>query len=440
MAVEPTEDVRTRLEGSGWIPIRELGSGGGGVVLLCANQRVLAAIDSYAEASVDPPGGEMSRLERVLGAARDNDGIAAVKLPRLDSGHPEDQERFRREVEATEQYIHPALIRFIERDRRAVPTWFAMEYHPRGTLAEPANRPKYLGEPLAILADLRPVAEALGLVHRGGAVHRDVKPRNIFVAENGNLVLGDFGIVAPAPEADRLTTIEPAHSRDWVPDWVQFGEERKYTTSVDVFAIAKVMYYLLAGENVMASQLNHAAEVIRERFSGVRGIAATLALLEKCIVDREDKCTITNGAALVLEIENILAAESVAPPKQLVFSCLSTHASTDMELSKMGELQDGDQLPEVTRLSRIQVLLSRPTERLMGRARVRGSGGIMQVEIGGVLSQRIEIPNSAITGSEVWTDELIVHARTPLIPGWHELVVRGSGNRVFVSGLVLYAA
>lgn len=315
-----------------------------------------------------------------------------------------------------------------------------MEYYPRGTLAEPANRAKYLGEPLTILADIRPIAEALGLLHRGRAVHRDVKPKNIFVAETGKLVLGDFGIVAPAPEAADLTTIEPVHSRDWVPDWVQFGEERKYTTTVDVFAIAKVMYYLLAGENVMASQLSREAEVIRERFSGVRGIAATLALLEKCIVDREDKCSITSGAALDREIENILAAESVGPPKQLVFSCLSTHASTDMELPKAGALQDGDKLPDVARLSGIQVLLTRPTERLVGRARVRGGDGIMEVEIGGALSQRIEIFLSKISGFEAWTDEFIVHAVTPLTPGWHELTVRGSGHSVFVSGLVLYAA
>ena len=437
---DSTKSSYARLDGSGWIPIRELGSGGGGLVLLCANQRVQTAIDSYSSTGMSPSGGRGSLLASILAAARDKDGIAAVKLPHRDFDRPEDQERFRREVEATEQYVHPALIRFIDRDRGAAPQWFAMEYYPRGTLAEPANRDRYLGEPLAILADICPLAEALGLVHRGGAVHRDVKPRNIFVTESGNLILGDFGIVAPTPEADHLTMVEPAHSRDWVPDWVQFGEERKYSTNVDVFAVAKVIYYLLTGENVMASQLSRAAEVIRDRFSGVRGIAATLALLEKCIVDREEKCSIADGAALECEIENILAAESVGPPKQLVFSCLSTHALTDIELARAGDLQDGGEMPEVVRLSRVQVLLTRPTDRIVGRARVRGGEGIIEVEIGGAVSRRTKIVLSKISGLEVWTDEFIVDAATPLTPGWHELTVRGSGHQVFVSGLVLYAA
>lgn len=409
-------------------------------MLLCAKQRVVAAFDAYRAPGTESPAPGASMLEYVLGAAREQDGIAAVKLPHFEPGHPEGEERFRREVEATEQYEHPALIRFIDRDPDNPPRWLAMEYHARGNLAAPANRTRYLGEPLTILADLRPMAEALGVLHQRNAVHRDVKPRNIFVADNGHLILGDFGIVVPGPEASHLTVIEPAHSRDWVPDWVQFGEERKYTTAVDVFSLAKVMYYLLAGENVMASQLYREVETIREKYPKARGLAATLALLQECIVDREDKCTITDGAALVKEIDNILTVDSIGPPKQLVFSCLSTHASTDMDLADQGSLQKDDKLPPVPRLSGIQVLLTRPTERIVGRARISGRDGVLQIEVGGSASERLEIPASEVAAVDVWTNELVVHTDTPLTPGWYELIVRGAGYRMSVSGLVVYAA
>ena len=427
-----------RLAGSGWLPIRTLGRGGGGVVLLCINERVPSAIAAYKAGGQDP---DRSPLEQLVGVARDVDALAAIKLPHAEMSSPEDKERFRREVDATEQFIHPALIRLIDRDRALAPKWFATEYHRRGNLEESSNRAKYLGEPLSILADIRPLVEALGLVHRRGAVHRDVKPKNIFVGESGNLILGDFGIVAPTPEAPHLTSVEPAHSRDWVPDWVQFGEERKYTTTVDVFALAKVIYYLLAGSNVMASQLARELDVLRARFPDARGLTPTLALLEKCIVDREDKCTIATGSALAREIENILAAESVGPPKQLVFSCLSTHPSSDIALT---HLENSDEepalLPEVARLCRIPLLLTRPTDRLVGRARVRGLQGVLEIEVGDALSHRIALPLSEIANLEVWTDEFVVHASTPLMPGWHILIVRGFGQNVCMSGLVLYAA
>jgi serine/threonine protein kinase len=438
------------LEGSGWFPIRELGRGGGGVVLLCAREQTVAAIRDYghpplpSKPEATPEATQESArdsdgLERVLTSARAHDGIAAVKVPHLTAADPGEEERFRREVDATEQYVHPALIRFIDRDRRNPPRWFAMEYHARGNLSELANRTKYLGDALTVLADVRPIAEAIGLVHHGGAVHRDVKPKNIFVADSGQLVLGDFGIVVPAPEATRLTAIEPAHSRDWVPDWVQFGEERRYTTAVDVFALTKVMYYLLAGENVMASQLYREIETLRTRYADARAIVPMLALLEKCIVDREDKCVVTSGAALLQEIDSILTAEAARSPKQMLFSWSSTSSSTDLELPHL-DSADGGTLPRIARLSGIPVFLGRPAQRMVGRARLRGVGGVVQIDIGVAKSERTRLPTSAGTTDDTWTDEFVVRSGSPLPPGWHELTVCAGGVDARISGLMLYAS
>jgi serine/threonine protein kinase len=450
------------LQGSGWFPIRELGRGGGGVVLLCAREQTIAAIDGYARATlaggvrtgpqVAPaskanPSFEADRastvgIERILIAARGQDGIAAVKVPHLATASAGDEERFRREVDATEQYVHPALIRFIDRDRRNPPQWFAMEYHARGNLSEPVNRAKYLGDPLTILSDIRPIADAIRLVHHGKAVHRDVKPKNIFVADGGNLVLGDFGIVVPAPEATRLTAIEPAHSRDWVPDWVQFGEERRYTTAVDVFALAKVMYYLLAGENVMASQLYREIEILRTKYSDTRAISPMLTLLEKCIVDREDKTVITDGAGLVKEIDNILTSEAARSSKQMLFSWVSSSAATDLALPYIGGSVDVNvaELPRMPRLSGIPVFIGRPTDRMIGRARLRGTGGTIQIAIGVATSERTRLPLSAGMADDTWTDEFVIRAPSPLPPGWHEVAVYAGGLDAHVSGLLLYAA
>src|SRR5207247_1648122 len=84
------------------------------------------------------------------------------------------------------------------------------------------------------------------------------KPKNIFIAPNDQLVLGDFGIIFPNDGEERITkqgTLE--FSRDWIPDWVRFAEIDKYGPKIDVFMVARVLYYMLSGgQKVLASQLN----------------------------------------------------------------------------------------------------------------------------------------------------------------------------------------
>ena len=72
--------------------------------------------------------------------------------------------------------------------------------------------------------------------------------------------------------------------------------------------------------------------------------------------------------------------------------------------------------------------------------RISGGNGVLQIEVGGNASERLEIPASEIAAVDVWTNELVVRNDTPLTPGWYELIVRGAGHQMSVSGLVVYAA
>jgi hypothetical protein len=77
------------------------------------------------------------------------------------------------------------------------------------------------GDVLGSLLAFRSLLEAVAKLHEKGYVHRDIKPDNIFVADDGHLVLGDFGLVIEPGAADgRLTdTYENVGSRDWMPGW-----------------------------------------------------------------------------------------------------------------------------------------------------------------------------------------------------------------------------
>ena len=88
------------------------------------------------------------------------------------------------------------------------------DYHPGGTLADHLDR--YAGATLAALEAVRGIISAVAMLHENNVVHRDIKSANVFIAEDGHLVLGDFGIVFTEREdRHRLTdTFERVGSRD----------------------------------------------------------------------------------------------------------------------------------------------------------------------------------------------------------------------------------
>lgn len=211
-----------------------------------------------------------SFLGHLLVEARNHRGTSAVKIPRSDVTKATDSLRFQREIEAMEQHQHSALVCLFDHDTKNPPAWFAMEYHPRGEIGLEANRKQYIGNPLAALRAIRPIADGLGLLHRNTFVHRDVKPKNIFVGDDG--VLGDFGIVLPGEDATRMTGAT-IHSRDWVPDWVRFDNLATYKPVVDVFMLAKVLFFLISGgNNVMSSQADDAFDALAAKYPNSQGL------------------------------------------------------------------------------------------------------------------------------------------------------------------------
>lgn len=171
--------------------------------------------------------------------ARSRGGRAvAVKVAKAAlAADPVFRERFRAEVAAARAVggFHTAPV--VDADPEAAAPWLATAYVPGPTLAEriDSHGPMGARELTALGAAL---AEALEAIHRCGLVHRDLKPGNIVMAEDGPRVL-DFGI-ARAVESTRLTAMDHAFG---TPGFLapEQAEGADVTGAADVFALGAVL-------------------------------------------------------------------------------------------------------------------------------------------------------------------------------------------------------
>ncbi|WP_225834014.1 serine/threonine-protein kinase [Streptomyces sp. NK08204] len=137
-----------------------------------------------------------------LGRSRSGRAVA-IKVIRAEyAADPRFRDRFRKEVEAARRVggFHTAAV--VDADPDAPQPWMASAYIKGPTLAEEVARRGPLSE-ARLWALTAALAEALAAIHSCGLVHRDLKPGNIVLAEDGPRVL-DFGI-ARAAEGTRLT-------------------------------------------------------------------------------------------------------------------------------------------------------------------------------------------------------------------------------------------
>jgi serine/threonine-protein kinase len=160
------------------------------------------------------------------------------------SADPELRERFRREAELARRLSHRNVVRVLgsgETDGRA---FIVLEYAEGGNLAEELVRTGPLA-PERVAALGAQAAAGLAHAHERGLVHRDVKPQNLLLAEDGTLKVSDFG-VARAVDGTRLTEIGSVlgTAAYLAPEQAR-GEET--TPATDVYALGVVLHELLSG-------------------------------------------------------------------------------------------------------------------------------------------------------------------------------------------------
>ncbi|HEX4456341.1 MAG TPA: serine/threonine-protein kinase, partial [Polyangia bacterium] len=135
----------------------------------------------------------------VVWEALDRERLTPVALKTLRNLAPETLLRFKHEFRALQDLAHPNLVslgELIEEDGQ----WFFTMELVRGesllSWVRPPSLPSDKFDEARLRAAFAQLATGLAALHARGLVHRDVKPSNVLVAEDGRVVVLDFGVVA----------------------------------------------------------------------------------------------------------------------------------------------------------------------------------------------------------------------------------------------------
>jgi eukaryotic-like serine/threonine-protein kinase len=175
--------------------------------------------------------------------------LVAVKV--LAPGYAADPaagRRFTREARAAARVSdHPNVVTIFDIGEMTPPStqaFIVMEHFAGGTVSDRLKSGDPIPVPLA-LRWLRETASALDTAHANDIVHRDVKPGNLLLDENGRLAVGDFGIASLAGETSMTATGQVLGTAAYLSPEQARGQAA--TAASDRFSLAVVAYELLCG-------------------------------------------------------------------------------------------------------------------------------------------------------------------------------------------------
>jgi serine/threonine-protein kinase len=156
------------------------------------------------------------------------------------------KQKFLLEGQTLGQFNHPGIVQVFYYFEENNTAYMVMEYLKGQTLAELLKKKQGKLSEAKALEHITKVGEALEFLHQAQFLHRDIKPDNIMLLDDGRVVLIDFGAAR-----DFNTTSTARHTTMLTPGYApleQYGRALKYGAFTDIYALASTLYHLLTGQ------------------------------------------------------------------------------------------------------------------------------------------------------------------------------------------------
>jgi serine/threonine protein kinase len=165
----------------------------------------------------------------------------------------EARQRILREGRIAARLQHPHAVSIYDVAVHEGEPWLVMEYMPSRSLAAVLTEDGLLCDWEAARVGLH-LADALDAAHEAGIVHRDVKPGNVLIGQNGTAKLVDFGIARASGDVTVTQTGVLTGTPDYFAPEVARGA--KPTPEADIFALGATLYICVEGQPPFGTNTN----------------------------------------------------------------------------------------------------------------------------------------------------------------------------------------
>jgi eukaryotic-like serine/threonine-protein kinase len=251
----------------------------------------------------------------------------AIKLMHREIAADSDQlERFRREARAVAQLNHPHVVTVIDAGEESSPgdehasaggavstPYIVLEYVDGETLKDVIRRDGPLDISQAIAYAIE-IARALGAAHERQIVHRDIKPHNVLISEEGGAKITDFGIARSLSEEGLTIEGRVLGTTDYVSPEQALGQH--VTGQSDLYSLGVVLFEMLTGQvpfhagSPVAVAMKHVREDVPDVQRLRPGLSAATAAVVERAVSKDLARRYPDAASMVADLEEVLALEA----------------------------------------------------------------------------------------------------------------------------------
>jgi serine/threonine-protein kinase len=277
-------------------------------------------IDGRYQVEAQLARGGMATVYRAVDTRLDRPVALKVMHPGLAEDHAF-VTRFIREARSAARLSHPGIVAVYDQGDDAGTVFLAMEYVPGRTLRDLLRERGRL-TPRAAFDILEPVLSALAAAHHAGLVHRDVKPENVLLADDGRVKVADFGLARSALASGSSGTTQGVLMGTvayLAPEQVERGVADQRT---DVYSAGIMLFEMLtgappfSGETPLAIAYQHVNADVPGPSTVVPGLADDLDLVVEAACDRDPDGRPGDAAALLRMVQGVRDRMS---PAQLEF-------------------------------------------------------------------------------------------------------------------------